>query len=100
MNLAALEQLQLELHGECSTDAGLSANIQLGPSFQLIPELNAIANSFGGPNGTNGTLALRWLATSSTNLEIYVSNAAGLFDIGQLLDNPNTRVGGRLVLSF
>jgi len=51
-------------------------------------------------NATNGTLALRWLATSSTNLEIYVSNAAGLFDMGQLLENTNTRVGGRLLFSF
>lgn len=76
---------------------GLSANIQLGRHFQLIPEVNVVGSEI---NATNGTLALRWLATSSTNLEIYVSNAAGLFDIGQLLDNTNTRVGGRLILSF
>ena len=76
---------------------GLSANIQLGRHFQLIPEVNVVGSEI---NATNGTLALRWLATSSTNLEIYVSNAAGLFDMGQLLDNTNTRVGGRLLLSF
>lgn len=76
---------------------GLGANIQLGRHFQLIPELNVVGSEI---NATNGTLALRWLATSSTNLEVYVSNAAGLFDIGQLLDNNNLRVGGRLLLSF
>ena len=76
---------------------GLGANIQLGRHLQLIPELNVVGSEI---NATNGTLALRWLATSSTNLEIYVSNAAGLFDIGQLLDNTNTRVGGRLLFSF
>ena len=76
---------------------GLGANIQLGRHFQLIPEVNVVGSEI---NATNGTLALRWLATSSTNLEIYVSNAAGLFDIGQLLDNTNTRVGGRLLFSF
>jgi hypothetical protein len=76
---------------------GLSANIQLGRHFQLIPEVNVVGSEI---NATNGTLALRWLATSSTNIEIYVSNAAGLFDMGQLLDNTNTRVGGRLLFGF
>ena len=76
---------------------GLGANIQLGRHFQLIPELNVVGSEL---NATNGTLALRWLATSSTNLEVYVSNAAGLLDIGQLLDNSNVRVGGRLLFTF
>ena len=76
---------------------GLSANIQLGPSFQLIPEVNVVGSQVAA---TNGTLALRWLATSNTNVEVYVSSAAGLFDMGQLLENTNVRVGGRLVISF
>ena len=76
---------------------GLSANIQLGPSFQLIPEVNVVGSQV---SATNGTLALRWLATSNTNVEVYVSSAAGLFDMGQLLENTNVRVGGRLVISF
>lgn len=76
---------------------GLGANIQLGRHFQLIPELNVVGSEI---NASNGTLALRWLATSSTNLEVYVSNAAGLFDIGQLLDNSTMRLGGRLLFSF
>jgi hypothetical protein len=76
---------------------GLGANIQLGRHFQLIPELNVVGSEI---NASNGTLALRWLATSSTNLEVYVSNAAGLFDIGQLLDNSTIRVGSRLLFSF
>ena len=76
---------------------GLSANIQLGPSFQLIPEVNVVGSQV---SATNGTLALRWLATSNANVEVYVSSAAGLFDMGQLLENTNVRVGGRLVISF
>ena len=76
---------------------GLSANIQLGPSFQLIPELNVVGSQI---SASNATLALRWLATSSTNLEVYVSNAAGLVDMGQLIENSNLRVGGRLLFSF
>ncbi len=76
---------------------GFSANIQLGRSFQLIPEINVVGSQL---SATNGTLALRWLASRTTNLELYVSNAAGLFDIGQLLENTNVRVGGRLLFNF
>ena len=76
---------------------GLGANIQLGRNFQLIPEVNVVGSDF---NATNGTLALRWLPTTGFNVELYVSNAAGLYDIGQLLDNTNMRVGGRLLFSF
>ena len=79
---------------------GLSANIQLGQSFQLIPEINAIATSFGGPNGTNGSLALRWLANESTALDIYASNASGMLDLGQLLGTGQIRVGGKLTVQF
>jgi len=79
---------------------GLSANIQLGKSFQLIPEVNAVATSFGGPNGTNGTLALRWLATPTAAVDLYASNASGLLDLGQLLGTNQIRVGGKLTVQF
>ncbi|MCP9807965.1 hypothetical protein KBY58_00780 [Cyanobium sp. HWJ4-Hawea] len=83
-----------------SWGVGFSANFQLGRSFQLIPELNAVATDLGGSNGTNGSLALRWLASTSTTVDLYVSNAAGLLDLGQLLGNDQIRVGARLGLSF
>jgi len=76
---------------------GLGANLQLGQSFQLIPELNLVASSF---NQSNGLLALRWLANDSLKLDLYVSNAAGLFEMGQLLAADQARVGGRVILSF
>ena len=79
---------------------GLSANIQLGPSFQLIPEVNAVATSFGGPNGTNGTLALRWLANERTAVDLYASNATGLLDLGQLLGTNQIRVGAKFTAQF
>jgi len=79
---------------------GLSANIQLGPSFQLIPEVNLVATDFGGRNGTNGTLALRWLAKPTAALDVYVSNASGTLDMGQLLGAADVRVGGKLTLQF
>ncbi|MFM7314515.1 MAG: hypothetical protein ACKO0M_15360 [Cyanobium sp.] len=76
---------------------GLSANIQLGRSFQLIPELNLVASDAGA---SNGTLALRWLASPTAAVDLYVSNAAGLYDIGQLLRSAQARLGGKLTLQF
>ncbi|MCP9779128.1 MULTISPECIES: hypothetical protein [Cyanobium] len=83
-----------------SWGVGLGANLQLGKRFQLIPELNLVATDLGGGNGTNGSLALRWLASPSTIVDVYVSNAAGLYDLGQLLGNDQVRVGARLGFSF
>jgi hypothetical protein len=71
--------------------------VQLGQSFQLIPELNLVASSF---DQSNGTLAVRWLANDSLKVDLYVSNAAGLLDMGQLLAADRARVGGRVILSF
>ena len=86
--------------GGTSWGVGLAANLQLGPRFQLIPELNLVATDLGGTNGSNGSLALRWLASSSTTVDLYVSNAAGLLDLGQLLGNDQVRFGARLSFSF
>jgi hypothetical protein len=83
-----------------SWGVGVGANLQLSERFQLIPELNAVATDLGGRNGTNGSLALRWLASPFATVDLYVSNAAGLFDLGQLLGNDQVRVGARLLISF
>ncbi len=81
---------------------GLSANVQLGNSFQLIPELNLVGSNV---ESSNGTLALRWLALrrgerASANVDLYVSNASGLLDMGQLLRTSNVRFGSRLSVTF
>jgi len=86
--------------GGTSWGVGLGANLQLGRRFQLIPEINLVATDLGGENGSNGSLALRWLASASTTLDVYVSNAAGLYDLGLLLGNDQVRVGARLAFSF
>jgi hypothetical protein len=83
-----------------SWGVGLAANLQLGQSFQLIPEVNVVATDLGGGNGSNGSLGLRWLASASTAVDLYVSNAAGLLDLGQLLGNNQVRVGARLAFNF
>ena len=79
---------------------GLSANVQLGRWFQFIPEVNLVASEKTKSSGSNYTAALRWLPSDFTFLDLYVSNAAGLLDIGQLLGNSQVRVGGRLTLLF
>ena len=76
---------------------GLSANVQLGPRFQLIPEVNLVGSDL---HASNATLALRWLASANASADVYVSNAAGLLELGQLLRSDQARVGARLTLSF
>jgi len=76
---------------------GFGANLQLGPSFQLIPEANLVGSDL---SQSNGTLALRWLASNQFKLDLYVGNAGGLLDLGQLLGLPQVRVGGRVIVSF
>lgn len=83
-----------------SWGVGLGANVQLGRSFQLIPELNLVGTDLGGQNGSNGSLALRWLASQNTSMDLYVSNAVGLLDLGQLLRNDVARVGMKMTLQF
>lgn len=76
---------------------GISVNVQLSPSFQLIPEVNVVATDM---SSSNGTLSLRWLPQSTTALDIYVSNAAGIYDIGQLLKNETARVGAKFTIQL
>lgn len=77
---------------------GLGANIQIANNLQLIPELNIAANDTAG---TNATLTLRWMPSRRSALDIFVSNAAGLLSVGQLLDNVGeTRFGTRLTFQF
>lgn len=76
---------------------GLGMNLQLGPSFQLIPEANIVTSNI---EQTNASLALRWLASKTLQTEAYISSAAGLLDIGQLLTAGSSRIGARLIFSF
>ena len=76
---------------------GISANIGLSSYLQLIPEINATLHSI---KASNATLALRWLASSSSALDIYISDAAGLYDIGQLLKSDSYRVGFKFTVQL
>jgi len=79
---------------------GLSANVQLGRWFQFIPEVNLVAQEDTDSAGTSGTAALRWVPSDFAMVDVYVSNAIGLFDIGQLVGQNQVRFGGRLTLLF
>ncbi len=77
---------------------GFSANIQIGHSFQLIPEINFVGSH---TEATNMTIALRWLAKPEfTYVDFYLSNAAGLMDIGQLMRTDDPRIGTKVSLIF
>lgn len=81
---------------------GISANVQVGPRFQLIPEVNLVGSNV---DASNVTVALRWVAVpahdrKSTTVDVYVSNASGLQDLGQLISSSAVRVGGRLSFTF
>ena len=49
---------------------------------------------------SNGTLSLRWLPRPTTALDIYVSNAAGVYDMGQLLKDDSARVGAKFTIQL
>ena len=76
---------------------GLGANLQISRNLQLIPELNWVTS---GAGDSNASLALRWLAGATTAIDLYVSTAAGLLDMGQLLQTNQTRLGAKLTLQF
>ena len=73
---------------------GIGANIQLAPSWELLPEVNIVINS---KQESNGTLGLRWNARESVAVEFYGSTASSVLDVGQLLNAKEIRWGGRLI---
>ena len=76
---------------------GMSANVRLAPRWELVTESNVVTNNIAQSNGTVG---LRWRTTDQVTVESYMSTAASLLDIGQLLSAEDVRLGGRLTYSF
>ena len=69
---------------------GVSSYINLLDNLQLIPEINT---SFISDANFNSTLALRYSYSPQSSIDLYYSNAAGIQDIGQLLEDNESRVG-------
>ena len=76
---------------------GISANIQLAPCWELVPETNIILNS---QQNSNNTLGLRWNAFDNIAIEVYGSTSSSIVDIGQLLNADQLRLGGRLTIKL
>ena len=72
---------------------GLSSYINLFDNLQLIPEINT---SFKNDSDFNSSLALRYSLKPGKSIDLYYSNAVGIQDIGQLLEDKEYRLGFRL----
>ena len=90
---------------------GFSANLKLLKSLQLIPEANLVATGWSssssgsqsfsnGISQSNGTIDLRWLPFKNTGLDVYVSNATGIYDMGQFFRSSKPIVGTKLTVQF
>ena len=60
---------------------------------QFIPEINT---SFKNNSDFNSTYALRYSFEQDKSVDLYYSNAPGIQDIGQLLENKEFRFGIKL----
>ena len=76
---------------------GISANIQIAPGWEIIPEANIVLNS---KEESNATLGLRWQATDHIAVEAYGSTASSITDIGQLINADEVRWGSRMIITF
>ena len=72
---------------------GISSNINLMENVQFIPEINT---SLKNNSDFNSTYAFRFSYAKDKSVDLYYSNAAGIQDIGQLLENKEHRFGIKL----
>ena len=72
---------------------GISSNINLLKNIQFIPEINT---SLKNNSDFNSTYALRYSYSKGKSIDLYYSNAAGIQDIGQILENKESRFGIKL----
>ena len=72
---------------------GLSSYINLFDNLQLIPEINT---SFKNDSDFNSSLALRYSLKPGKSIDLYYSNAVGIQDIGQILEDKEYRIGFKL----
>ena len=72
---------------------GFSSYINLSDNLMLIPEINTSIKNY---SDLNSTFALRYSFSAEKSLDLYYSNAAGVQDIGQLLNDNEYRFGIKL----
>ncbi len=76
---------------------GVSSYIKLLDNLQLIPEINT---SFKKGSDFNSALTLRYRYSPGASVDLYYSNAAGIQDVGQLLEDKEYRFGIKLNFLF
>ncbi|MCR8540500.1 MAG: hypothetical protein JJ848_009135 [Prochlorococcus marinus CUG1439] len=69
---------------------GISSNINLLENLQFIPEINT---SLKNNSDFNSSYAFRYSYAKDKSVDFYYSNAAGIQDVGQLLENKKFRFG-------
>ena len=72
---------------------GVSSYINFLDNVQIIPEVNT---SFNNDSNFNSTIALRYSYSSEKSIDLYYSNAVGIQDVGQLLEDKEYRFGFKL----
>jgi len=72
---------------------GVSIYINLLNNLQLIPEINA---SIKKDSDFNSSLGLRYSYLPGKSIDLYYSNAGGIQDLGQLLEDKEYRFGIKL----
>lgn len=78
---------------------GFSANIQVAPKWELIPEAN-LTLAKNNTSQSNATIGMRWSASPSLSIDIYGSTAGSLIDMGQFISTDQVRWGGRMLFRF
>ena len=78
---------------ESFVGVGVSSYINLFDNLQLIPEINT---SFKNDSDFNSSLALRYSLKPGKSIDLYYSNAVGIQDIGQILEDKEYRIGFKL----
>ena len=76
---------------------GVSSYINLFDNLQLIPEINT---SLKNNSDLNSSLALRYSFDPGQSIDLYYSNAAGVQDIGTLIEDKEYRFGIKLNISY
>ena len=72
---------------------GISSNINLLENLQFIPEINTTLKD---NSDLNSTFAFRYSYAQDKSVDLYYSNAGGIQDIGQILQNKEFRFGIKL----
>ena len=76
---------------------GVSSYINLFDNLQLIPEINSTLKN---NSDLNSSIALRYSFDPGQSIDLYYSNAAGIQDIGTLIEDKEYRFGINLNISY